>query len=156
MKKLIFLLLIIITSCTESVIKTDFARSNWGDTYEQTKTNYQNEPKFKASAGIISYQIQSYKDTAIVSFFFSNDKLISGFVKYRKKPAKDTKKLYDAYVKNNREKFGFETFMGNTKMYEDKKIEQKVWQDDKTMVSIRLNDFKLEIKFYDKDMMPKN
>jgi len=157
MKKLTYLFLFFtVLSCTESIPETDFARSNWGDTYSHLKSIYQNEPEFVATTDMISYQIQSIKDTALVSFLFADDKLVSGIVKYHKKSAKDTKKLYDAYVKNNRDKFGFETFLGNPKMYEDKKIEQKIWQDEKTMVSIRLDNFQLEIKFYDKDKMPKN
>jgi len=156
MKKLTYLILLIaFTSCSESIPDTDFARSNWGDTYEQVKNTYQNEPEFNATTDMISYQIQSVKDTASVIFIFADNKLVSGFVKYNKKSAKETKKLYDAYVKNNRDKFGLETFMGNPKMYDDKKFEQKIWQNDSTMVSIRLDNHQLEIKFYDKHKMPK-
>ena len=148
-------LLLAFTSCTEPIPKTDFARSNWGDTYEQIINTYKGEPKFEATTDMINYQIQSLKDTASVNFIFSDNKLVSGFVKYHKKSAKNTKKLYDAYVKNNREKFGLETFMGNIKMYEDKKIEQKIWEDELTMVSIRLDNYQLEVKFYEKAKMPK-
>ena len=41
-------------------------------------------------------------------------------------------------------------------MYEDKKIEQKIWQDEFTLVSILIDNYQLEIKFYDKQKMPKN
>ncbi len=157
MKKLAYILLLIsFISCTESTPETDFARSNWGDTYEQINNTYQQEPDFKVTADMISYQIQSMKDTANVNFLFADNKLVAGFVKYSVKPAKDTKKLYDAYVRTNREKFGLETFMGNPQMYEDKKIEQKIWQDEFTLVSILLDNYQLEIKFYDKQKMPKN
>jgi hypothetical protein len=155
MKRLIFLLLVF-TSCNESAIETDFARSNWGDIYEQVISVYQNEPEFVLKTNSISYQIQSLKDTATVNFFFSDNKLISGFVKYHKKSAENTEKLYNAYVKNNRDKFGFETFTGNPKKYKGKVFEQKIWQNDKTVVSIRLDSSQLVIKFYEKAKMPKN
>lgn len=157
MKKLSYLLILFtVLSCSESIPQTDFARSNWGDNYEEVKSTYQKEPGFEATTDMISYQILSLKDTASVNLLFADNKLISGFVKYHKKSAKDTKKLYDAYEKNNRDKFGFETFMGNPQRYEDKVMKQKVWEDEKTMVSIRLDKFQLEIKFFDKSKMPKN
>lgn len=157
MKNLLYIvLLVVFASCSESIPKTDFARSNWGDSFQQISEVYKNEPEFKQMPDMISYQIQSLKDTATVNFIFADKKLVSGFVKYNVKSAKDTKKLYDAYVRTNREKFGLETFMGNPQIYDNKEIEQKVWQDEFTLVSILLDNYQLEIKFYDKQKMPKN
>lgn len=143
-------------SCSEPSIKNDFVRSNWGDKYFVVKKAYSQEKDFSTSEDMISYSIKSLKDTATVMFLFSNDQLISGTVKYRKKGDKGTKKLYDAYVKKNRDKFGFETFTGNPKTYEYKVYKQLAWQDDKMLVSIRLDDNRILITYYDKQKMPIN
>ena len=141
-------------SCSEPSINKDFVRSNWGDEYEIVKNTYNQEKDFVTSEDMISYSIKSLKDTATVMFLFSNDELISGTVKYHTKGDKATKKLYDAYVKKNRDKFGFEIFTGNPKTYEFKVYKQLVWQGDKMQVSLRLEEDKVLINYHGKRNMP--
>jgi len=154
MKIILYLAMFIsLLSCSEPSINNDFVRSNWGDSYLEVKESYSKEKDFNASKNLISYNIKSLKDTAKVIFIFSNNQLISGTVKYHQKGDKETKKLYDAYVKKNRDKFGFETFTGNPKNYEFKIYKQLAWQDDKILVSIRLEENKILINYYDKQKM---
>ncbi len=155
MKKILYaVLLISLFSCSEEVVNHDFVKSNWGDKYSVVKKTYQNEKGFNATEDFIRYKIMSLKDTALVTFMFSNDVLISSTVKYNLKKGKDTKKLYDAYIKKNRDKFGFETFSSNLKEYDYKDYEQKIWEDNKTLVSLRLDSNRVRIDYFDKRNMP--
>ena len=157
MRKLLYLVLLAtLFSCNEPGVKRDFVQSNWGDKYTVVKETYQSKKGFVASEDMISYELQSLKDTAKVMFLFSNEELISGEVKYHQKGDKETKKLYYAYVKKNRDKFGFETFSGNPKTYEYEVYEQRAWQNEKMLVSIRLDENQILIKYFDKNKMPKN
>ena len=156
--KIILNLLLVVTliSCSETTIKNDFVRSNWGDDFSLIESTYEKELGFNQSADMITYNIKSLKDTAVVGFLFSDNKLISGFVNYNQKEAKDSKKLYDAYVKKNRDKFGLENYIGKTHRYEDKKFEERIWGDDKNLVSVRLDSLRIRITYYDKTKMPVN
>ena len=155
MKKILYaVLLISLFSCSEEVVNHDFVKSNWGDKYSIVKETYQNEKNFNAIENLVSYRILSMKDTAVVSFMFSNDVLISSTVKYNLKKGKGTKKLYDAYIKKNRDKFGFETFSSNQQVYDYKKYEQKIWEDSKTLLSLRLDSNRVRIDYFDKSKMP--
>jgi len=151
---IIAIVLLSLFSCNNSKTDNDFVHSKWGDKYSVVKEEYRNEKGYDATQEMISYDILSMKDTAKVKLLFSNDLFVSSSVKYNQKGDKETKKLYDAYVKKNRDKFGFETFMGNPKTYEFKVYEQRIWQDDRTLVSLRLDSNQVSIKYYDKKKMP--
>ena len=152
-KYLAVLLFFVAVSCSP---QNDFKSSNWGDKRAKVAKVISDKFDVELSADMLSYNQQILGKEAIVIFLFEDNRLISGFTKFEELSSTETKVMYDAMVKQFNSRFGTEIFEGNPKKMDDIIFNQKIWDDNSTVVSIRLDSNQIFIKYYDKHKMPKN
>lgn len=152
-KYLAVLLFFVVLSCSK---QHDFESSNWGDKIEEVAKVSSNNFDIELSTDMLSYKQQILGKEATVIFLFQDNRLISGFIKFEKLSGPQTKIVYDSLVEQFSTNFGTEIFDGNQKEMEGIVFNQKIWDDNRTVVSIRLDSNQIFIKYYDKHKMPVN
>jgi|LGVF01.1.fsa_nt_gb predicted PolB exonuclease-like 3'-5' exonuclease len=145
------ILLFVFISCSP---KFDFRSSNWGDSRAKVAKTYGDEFNTKLSPDMLSFNQQILGSNASINFLFNDNKLVSGFTKFDKLSADETKKVYDTMVKQFTERFGTEIFVGNQQELEKHIFEQKIWDNSTTLVSIRLDQGSLLLNYNDRVNMP--
>ena len=143
---LIIVAALFIISCSP---QPDFKSSNWGDTREKVAKTYSEVFNSELSTDLLSFDQLILGKKATVHFNFTDSKLVSSFTLFETMSPEDTKMVYEALKKQNTDRFGEETFNSNPQKIEEVSINQIIWSDDETTVSMRLDEGRLIIKYFD-------
>ena len=150
-KYLSVLLFFVFVSCS---VDSDFGNSNWGDDIEKVTELNSDKSDFKLSDDMLSYKDNIDGSNVSISYLFEGGKLISGFIIFDKLPVSETKILYDTLLEKYNVLYETIIFEGNSIEMETEVFKQVIWDNNSTILSIRLDSNQIFIKSYDKHKMP--